>query len=449
MLRFVKSAILTLALALSGWSSFAFSMLGPLDTWQVQRISYGHVAPVFDDIGGPMNLGEEYRLNIKTITYSFDADFLNYFGQRGADEVRKAFAILNALPPFSKMSEDLSEFPLNTRRENYEAAGLFLFDIKSEMLSVILSQIGLASPERYVWTLRDRVVFPGPLVQYTVIMRNFDPITSEPSKFVNGTLYTYGIFEIPQPPYDWADAVEFPLDPLAPTFTAVVSANDGLWGGILSLGQYVTGLTRDDVAGLRHLYRKENVNVEGLLPDTLPSSGNPGSPFDPSNTNGPVNIALRPGVDKLTFVEVKNNSVLGPFAGITNRYSDTYITNGVAVKQFTQRILTNAPDILFTVQDLNGGAYVRTDTGTWINNDAINGSAGNLAGPGVISSGAIITLSKTGPFFINDDSNPLFMFEPGATPGFVWGAYDGTTNRPIVFPSWESIEELERKVLGR
>lgn len=449
MLRFLKPAVLTLILSASCVSSFAYSLLGPYETWQIQRISYGHVPPIFTDVGGPMNIGEEYRWNVRTITYGFDADFLNYFGQRGADEIRKAFNTLNSLPPFSKMSDELNEFPLNTRRENYEASGLLLLDLKSVMLAAILNQLGLASPERYVWTLRDRIDLGNGLIQYNVTMRNFDPITRSYSKFVNGTLYTYGIFEFPTPPYDWADAVEYPLDPVAPTFTAVVSGTDGLFGGLLGAGEYVTGLTRDDVAGLRHLYQPKNYKVESLLPGTTLSSGGPLSPVNNSSNSLPIDIAVRPGVDKLTFVEGKYQDIVGPFISITNRYLDTFVTNGVLAKQYTQRILTNSPDILFTAADLGGVPYAVSDTANWINNDALNGLAGNAAGPGVITPGALITLGKTGPLNINDNSSSLFLFEPGAFPVVVWGAFDGSTNRPVIFPNWESIDELERRVLGR
>ena len=46
-----------------------------------------------DDIGGPMNLGEEYRWNVPIITYGFDEAFLNFFGTNGVLEVEKAIAI--------------------------------------------------------------------------------------------------------------------------------------------------------------------------------------------------------------------------------------------------------------------------------------------------------------------------------------------------------------------
>ena len=66
-----------------------FSLLGPLPShptaaptapadWQVGAIGYD----LTGDIGGPMNLGEEYRWNTPHVTYAFDQSFLIYFGQR-------------------------------------------------------------------------------------------------------------------------------------------------------------------------------------------------------------------------------------------------------------------------------------------------------------------------------------------------------------------------------
>jgi len=448
MLRIVRTTVLSLTLAASVAPAFAFSLLGPFEGYQVQRIGYAHVPPVNADLGGPMNLGEEYRWNVRTITYGIDPSFTDYFGQRGAEEIRKAVAVLNALPPFSKMSTNLNEFPLTTRRVNYEASGLLLADVKSEALACLVEQMGLAGPERYTWTLFARIVV-GNTVNYNVIMRNFDPVTTEHSKYVNGTLYTYSIFEFPSPPYDWADAVEFPVDPLAPTYTSVAAAADILHGGALGSGEYLTGLTRDDVGGLRYLYRPQNYNVEGPLPDMTLTSGVPGSPVDPNATNTVVNTALRPGVDKITFVEGKYDSQLGPFISVTNRYVDYYVANGRLIKQFTQRILTNAPDIIFAAADLGGGLIARTDTAGWINNDLVNGTS-VLAGPGVISPTSVITFNKTGPFLVNTTGPGSFITdyqEVSAVPSLVWGAFDGTTNRPIVFPSGTSIDAFESHIL--
>src|SRR6185369_6898789 len=107
--------------------------------------------------------------------------------------------------------------------------------------------------------------------QYLVVKRNFDPVTYLPSSYVNGTLYSYNILELCPTP-SRADAVEFLVDPLSKPYTAVASL--GLVATFSpqietdSLGErfgfFFTGLTRDDVGGLRYLLRKSNVNRESL-----------------------------------------------------------------------------------------------------------------------------------------------------------------------------------------
>ncbi len=434
---------------LSAEKARGFALSGEPDTWQIPRI--GHNLPFNADIGTVMNLGEEYRWNMRTLVYGFDESFRNYFGERGMDEVRKAMAILNALPPFSKMSTNLEEFSTDTRRLNNTASALGIIDLKSYTLAFMVEQLGLASPERYTWCLRDRVVFPTD-IDYYVIMRNFEPVPGSvsnyrPSKYVNGVLYTYGVFELTTAGTDWADAVEFPVDPLALPFTSVASAADGLFGGGLALGQYFTGLTRDDVAGLRYLYRPQNLQIEGLAVTNAISSG--GIPWLPvGGGSNYVDQALRPGVDKITFVEGKYDSAFGSFITITNTLTDYYVTNFHQIKQQIRRTLVQ-PDIIFTAGDLNATFSVGR-TVSRINNDALNGQI-VLAGPGVIAPPFFLTFNKVGPFLVNVDfTDPNVidqMFEESALQGFVWGSFDGTTNAPIIYPEGASMEELENQVL--
>ena len=54
------------------------------------------------------NLGEEYRWNSPVITYTYDESFLNYFGSNGVVAIEKAMGILNAIPPASTISYQLS-----------------------------------------------------------------------------------------------------------------------------------------------------------------------------------------------------------------------------------------------------------------------------------------------------------------------------------------------------
>jgi len=442
----LKRVFLGFAAAFTAWSASAFSMMGPPADWQVERIGY----QLPGDIGGVMNLGEKYRWNVKTIYYAYDQSFLQYFGVQGTNAVEKAFAILNALPSASQMSPDLSEFPLDTRRVNYVASALGIQDLMSVTLDTMLEHLGLAEPERYVWALRARTELGNPRpTNYTVIKRNFDPVTIEPSSFVNGVLYTYAIAEFQNP--DVADAVEIQADPLQVGFTAVAA-------GFLGSGEYYTGLTRDDMGGLRHLYGSTNPlehwHVETLLPETTgPTTSSPWNPIGGTNvvsTNSIVSQALRPGVEKITFKQGKYDSLLGAFIVVTNTWEDTYISGGIKRKQNVQRVVA-APDVLLVADDLGlttGGFPVlfrRTDTSGWINNDAINGAT-TLPGPGVISPTATFSYSKVGPYFMNQD--PFLLDESAVLfPGVLWGHFDGTTNAPIIFPSGSSIQSLKAEAI--
>src|SRR5947209_8868341 len=144
MLRFLKKFAWAGLLAGTVQGAFGFSMLGPFDSWQVTQLGYQtgflgfnepHPPGVIDlPLGGPMNLGEEYRWNIPVLYYSFDQNFLDYFGSNGVAAIDKAIAILNGLTNVSSYSPDLSEVPQETTRINYREQGLGHLDLKSATL---------------------------------------------------------------------------------------------------------------------------------------------------------------------------------------------------------------------------------------------------------------------------------------------------------------------------
>jgi hypothetical protein len=75
---FQKTFLLALAIVGAGNGASGFSLLGPFDTWQTTAIGYNSPGTfAFADIGGPMNRGEEYRWNERTITYGFDKSFVD------------------------------------------------------------------------------------------------------------------------------------------------------------------------------------------------------------------------------------------------------------------------------------------------------------------------------------------------------------------------------------
>lgn len=261
-------------------SSFGFALLGPVnEAYQVPAIGYN----LDTDIGAPKNLGEEYRRNTPVMYYTCDANFWNYFGAKGVASVDAAFNVFNNLTGVDTWSSDLSEFPLSTTRHNYQAEALYLFDIKAWTTQLIIETLGLTEPVRYTWGIHERWLPSGTCPfneEYFIIKRNFDPAygTSldqlKPTSYVNGVLFTYEIIEFctaPIPPVAYCRP--FPVDPLADPSTAVAEFfNFGSAFGAFSFspyGLFYNGLTRDDVGGLRYLYRTNNVNFESAGPDSL------------------------------------------------------------------------------------------------------------------------------------------------------------------------------------
>lgn len=450
----IVAALLLLASAGRSWS---FSLLGPggaegnvAKDWQLAGpnggwlIGYGFVG----DIGAPVQLIEAYRWNTPVITYAFDESFIRFFGTNGMRAVDDAFRILNDLPAASAMSADLTEFPLSTLRQNYEATALGLMDLKSLTLTLLLEELGLAQAERWVWSIRDRDPVTGGGAVYSVIRYNYDPVTLAPSPYVNGTLYTYEIVEVPEGPIDapYAEATEIQVVTDLPPNLSVTT--------VIPPGFFFTGLTRDDVGGLRFLLHPRNRVVETLLPGitpALPSGWLPilGTNFLGTNIAGITNVGgtnnlastgIRGGVNKLTFKKVYFDSLLGgSFTPITNVFTDRVIrsNNTIAVERVMRPI--TRPDIVFTVEDMFETAAFRTGTAGWINNDALT-PEGILGGPGIISPPITISYNMLFPLFFN--SSPGFLTEPqaggvlGLGGSFTWASFDGSTNAPIIYPQY-------------
>jgi hypothetical protein len=203
------------------------------------------------------------------------------------------------------------------------------------------------------------------------------------------------------------------------------------------------------------LYRPTNYQYENVIDGVAGLTGAAGS--DPwgipggtnaVGTNEIVNVAIRPGVDKITFKLGQFDSLIGNFITTTNIYTDHYVSNSVLLSQTVERVLTT-PDILFVAEDLgidNGLPiwFNRSETTDWQNNDALNGS-GAANGPGVITPPVVFRYSNLGPYFVNTPGT--FLDEYGATQGSAWADFDGSTNAPIVFPDGYSVQWLEYQVL--
>ena len=275
-----------LSLAAAPLSASAFALLGPPEPWQTDTIGYERLTPftTFPTGGGffvksddfawyPHNLGEEFRWNNPVLYYSYDQSFLDYFGSSGVAAVDSAMAVFNNLTNVSSYSADLHELPAEESRVNYTASALHLFDLKSAAMELVMERLGLVDPERWTWCLRAKGLLPNqscPNYVYTVIQRNFDPVTWEPSEYVNGNLFTYEIQQVcpPNPIGDFGDAVEFLVDPDGTTYSALATPKLILPDPSF-YGWYHTGLTRDDVGGLRYLYATNNMNIEGAGTNTI------------------------------------------------------------------------------------------------------------------------------------------------------------------------------------
>lgn len=437
--RVVRIFLFVFCLVAGARSASAFALLGPFAPWMTQQLSYQDGI----SIGGPMNIGEGYRWNVPVITYGYDQSFLDFFGTNGVAAVESAIQVLNNLPPASQI--DPTSYPLNSSRVNYAAQEQNLIDLKSYAMSMLLEQMGLAQPTRYIYCLHDFVLTNG-TPNYTVLMRNFDPITWQPSTDVNGVGYFpqitlnwgYAIFGsdiiafstyFPIEPVIWVQDRTYIIDPSqqADDWDAVADNTPSQWynegtvnGGVQPGRFYLFGsLTQDDAGGLAYLLNSNTVAPESLLPGVQGAG---------TNASNFVNAALRPGVEKITFQRIDYISPSNhTFPAITNTYVDSYFTNGVLQQQTLQRVITQ-PDILFTAHYVPGMQVVsRSGTSNWMN----NGYSGH-DGPGVIQPPVQINFNQLGPSLYTYGTYP--QSDP-YVPFPLWASYDQTTNDPLVFPS--------------
>lgn len=412
----------------------AFSLLGPFRPWMTATNGFGPSNPVyfFSDIGGPMDIGKGYRWNIPVVTYGFDQSFLDYFGTNGVSAIENAIQTLNDLPPASKVV--LTNYTAQGGPQiNYSAQAENLYDLKSMTLALLLEQMGLAQPTRFIYVVRqiDPTVMypnspflisqfwgPGGAISNQIVLRNFDPETLGPTTYINDSLYSgyLYVFASSDQTLEYAIPLSVPTDPLANGLAAadILSA--------LNAGTFWNGLTRDDVGGLRYLLSTNNIAYETLLPGTLGIG---------TNTDSYVNGAWRPGIDKITFVPQPFDDMVGQFLLMTNQFTDTYITNGILMHQPLQRVTTQ-PDFLFCAAGVKSGVlavpfFERTGTTNWINNSALNGNPDD-GGPGVIQPQIKIVFNKLGHDLVNVND------ESATDRPIHWGTFDGSTNAPIAYP---------------
>jgi hypothetical protein len=424
-----------LVLGLTTARVHAFSLLGPYTDWM--NVTNGY--RMAGDIGGPVDITEGYRWNVPVVTYAFDQSFLDYFGSNGVADVESAIQMLNDLPAASDIV--VTNYPTDARWENYRAASQNLYNLKSTTLAVLLEEMGLAQSQRYVLALHrwdatllpadggdqlDYSVWPPGTIPNFVYIRNFDPETLLPSPFVNGVFYLgwIQIYYSTYPNVAQAYVVTWPVDPSNLNQYTPVAECAGGWSSYLGVGSFFVDFTQDDVGGLRFLLSSNNVAPEILLPD-IHAAG--------SNSSAFVNFALRPGVEKITFVRQDYDPLLGQAFPLKYEYTDTFLTNGVVSTQQLERVVSQ-PDFLFCSGDTGGGNawttdYLRTDTSKWWNSATLTG--GTNAGPGIIRPPIRITFNRYGSSLWTSDPNPA------ANPGqqvLHWGSFSRSTNAPVVYP---------------
>jgi len=455
----IKRFLCIVGLALGVQAAWGFALLGPngnnpnptlgrADSWQIPQIGYGlpYLSLVipgggmwFGDIGGPKNIGEEYRRNTPVLYYAYDGNFSGFFGAEGEQAVDQAFAIMNSLTNVDSYSSDLSEFPFESQAFNFQALAVYLTDIKSVTLHLLVEQLGLSQPERFTWTLHDRVLGNKcPLTTtYLLVERNLDVVPSSPnqlqySPYVNNTLYSYYIIEECSGPNPQALAVPFAVDPEADKFTAVAANNyDGIWSGSVNvggllIGGFYSGLTRDDVGGLRYLMSTNNVNWEtaaaGSLLVSSSGGGVGGVTYGPPvllTTSNYTSFFLTAQVtDPATLSNLFPGLViLGSsyyFTNIVTPNIVTYTTNLIGSPAGTQVIIVTTNGVTSTIEQIFSYTFANLDiltNGFSPNTSAhlvkfsilpqVGAPAGSALATNTTTTTVILTNIPSGEYYIN------------------------------------------------
>ena len=373
-----------------------------------------------------MDIAEGYRWNVPFITYAYDQSFLDFFGTQGVAAVESAIKVFNDLPAASAIV--LTNYPIESLHLNYEAQAADLVDLKSAALYLLVQHLGLNAPVQSVFVVRQWDPFltdydsewswPEGTIPTYILERNFDPESLLPSAYINWDPYSgYYVQE-----GGTASIFLFQVDPTASSSGAVA---DGFYQDENPYGRFATGLTYDDVGGLRFLLCQTNVNYETLLDDVQ---------LDTCGAGPLVTGAWRPGIEKITFVSQPYDSATGIATPMTFHYTDTFFSNGALSSQCVKRVVTR-PDIVFSAGDAGQvygwvSFFQRTGTTNWINNSTLNGKL-NGAGPGVIRPPVKLTFEKLGPLLLSGE--PALMTTTSLLPN-AWASFDETTNTPIQYP---------------
>lgn len=464
MLRHSKIAPALLLLAILAEAGYAFTILGPLQSYQTTALCYqtrywytalvpttltsplpspGNVP--YTELTGPAAFNQGSRLNAGVITYAYDVSFLEYFGAAGVKAVDAAFAVLNGLPKASSINL-ASYVTQGNQQVNYTARALSMLDLKSCTLQMLIEHMGLLGETHVYDLLGSGGTWPNKW--YEVTCNNYDPVTCLPSTYVNGVNYGFTIKDGAGTGLAYADAIETigvgdNNYALGADFTAVATREGMVMGG------YYLGLTRDDVGGLRYLYNKGNFNNEALPTDCWVGAAGSGMTYSPVGTTNTLDNAytgLLGGVEKITFKKVAFDSYIGTaYASNVISFTITTETN-FKVQQLTVWRTNVTPDIIITATNLLNTPAASEDepfTRTVAFLAAPTGGVAPGNGPEVISPTMTITFNSAGPIYYNVNTSMISDTSVYLYPYFQLGSYDGSTNAPIVFPQGFNLAALD------
>ena len=266
-------------------------------------------ANITDDLGGPKRFDEFWRWTTPSLTYGFDLSFVQFFGEEGIAAVNDAMLVLNDFfEPQDGSYSGVTELDLikHKFRENHAtywinttAQNENLMDVKSLTLGMMVNYLGLGNPYRYMFTATN-AYYPDPFnagqVIFQTTLKNYDPITIQPTDLVNNELYSYRLVHdqlagfLPDPltasvANVTIDMEEFTSVDSVTSYSAVSAIVDAFYGytdliwtrppsrygyGVFYDAQNaMTGiyepryaLTYDDAGGLKHLYNTNTVAME-------------------------------------------------------------------------------------------------------------------------------------------------------------------------------------------
>ena len=299
----------------------------------------GYTVPLRADIGAPKNIGEDYRRNTPVLYYAFDENFLDFFGSNGVWAVDQAFAILNNLTNVSSLQRGPVGSPARSETLQSDRRGL----------EPDGPEIGGALPHSWSnWAWPTRSAIPGPCMTGSSgrtarwacstwsTKRNFDIVPSaldqlQYSSYVNGVLFltiSTIIARIPSRPVTpLSEAVDIPVDvPINAARFAPVSSFT--LREFVCRGRFYTGLTRDDVAGLRYLLRSDHVHWEDVPANSIVFVTN----------NAPTGLQLLV-TSNLTLLAAQ--SLTNDDATLLGLYPGLAIVPGSTIPSFTNVVTTN------------------------------------------------------------------------------------------------------------